>query len=124
MSGTITVLRTLELTSENPPKPKRKQIRLQRGKNVQWATDVVDNEGTGKKSSKCCCIYTPPKVFGESSDEESSSSDDEWVDSSDEEPIEKKPKKTHKCCGHNHNHKHDLLELKEPKLETGNDSDK
>ncbi|KAL2205333.1 hypothetical protein CC79DRAFT_1335860 [Sarocladium strictum] len=45
------------------------------GRTVQWAEDVVDNEGLGRKSSKVCCIYHKPKAVGESSDESSSDSD-------------------------------------------------
>ncbi|EFY87425.1 Type 1 phosphatases regulator ypi1 [Metarhizium acridum CQMa 102] len=45
------------------------------GRSVQWAEDVVDNEGLGRKSSKVCCIYHKPKGVDESSDESSSSSD-------------------------------------------------
>ncbi|KAI0517229.1 phosphatase inhibitor-domain-containing protein [Xylaria bambusicola] len=41
---------------------------------VQWADNVVDNEGLGRKSSKVCCIYHAPKTVGESSDESSSDS--------------------------------------------------
>ena len=43
---------------------------------IQWAEDVVDNEGLGRKSSKVCCIYHAPKEVGESSSEEDSSSGD------------------------------------------------
>ncbi|KEY70398.1 hypothetical protein S7711_06566 [Stachybotrys chartarum IBT 7711] len=70
------------------------------GRAVQWADDVVDNEGMGRKSSKgqfnaprlnlghrlvqstkpnicpVCCIYHRPKAVGESSDESSSDSSD------------------------------------------------
>ncbi|KFA66663.1 hypothetical protein S40285_03030 [Stachybotrys chlorohalonatus IBT 40285] len=46
------------------------------GRSVQWADDVVDNEGLGRKSSKVCCIYHRPKAVGESSDESSSDSSD------------------------------------------------
>lgn len=59
---------------------------------IQWAEDVVDNEGLGRKKSKgafvvqnkllqlidvllVCCIYHRPKGVDESSDESSSSSD-------------------------------------------------
>jgi protein phosphatase 1 regulatory subunit 11 len=49
-------------------------------RHIQWAEDVIDNEGMGKKSSKVCCIYHKPHAVGESSDEgssdESSSSDE------------------------------------------------
>ncbi|KAJ3725680.1 phosphatase inhibitor-domain-containing protein [Lentinula guzmanii] len=42
---------------------------------VVWREDVVDNEGTGRKSSKICCIYHKPKAYDESSDEDDSDSD-------------------------------------------------
>jgi protein phosphatase 1 regulatory subunit 11 len=42
---------------------------------IQWAEDVVDNEGLGRKSSKVCCIYHKERAFGESSSEDDSSSD-------------------------------------------------
>jgi len=51
---------------------------------IQWAEDVVDNEGMGKKSSKVCCIYHKPRDAGESSSDESSSSSSS--DESDSEP--------------------------------------
>ncbi|KAJ4986481.1 protein phosphatase inhibitor [Stagonosporopsis vannaccii] len=68
-------------------------------RHIQWAEDVVDNEGMGKKSSKgtwprtgarsgavstFCCIYHAPREAGESSDE--SSSDSSSSDDSDSEP--------------------------------------
>ncbi|PVI07746.1 hypothetical protein DM02DRAFT_511648 [Periconia macrospinosa] len=62
-------------------------LRLRAGpeerRHIQWAEDVVDNEGMGKKSSKVCCIYHKPREVGESSDESSSdsSSSDEASDS-------------------------------------------
>ncbi|KAH0832853.1 phosphatase inhibitor-domain-containing protein [Lanmaoa asiatica] len=41
---------------------------------VAWDTDVVDNEGCGKKKSKICCIYHKPRRFDESSSESESAS--------------------------------------------------
>ncbi|CAK4010189.1 Hypothetical predicted protein [Lecanosticta acicola] len=52
-------------------------------RHIRWSSDVIDNEGMGKKSSKVCCIYHKPHEPGESDSESSSSSDD---DSSDDEP--------------------------------------
>ncbi|EOA85797.1 Type 1 phosphatases regulator ypi1 [Exserohilum turcicum] len=43
-------------------------------RHIQWAEDVVDNEGMGKKSSKVCCIYHKPRAADESSDDDSSDS--------------------------------------------------
>lgn len=51
---------------------------------VQWAEDVVDNEGMGKKKSKVCCIYHKPHEPGDSEDDEDSSSSDD--SESDDEP--------------------------------------
>ncbi|KAF2117559.1 phosphatase inhibitor-domain-containing protein [Lophiotrema nucula] len=53
-------------------------------RHIQWAEDVVDNEGMGKKSSKVCCIYHKPRAVDESSDE--SSSDSSSDSDSDSEP--------------------------------------
>lgn len=46
--------------------------RRRKKKGVQWAEDVVDNEGLGKKSSKKCCIFHKQRAFGEWSDGEDS----------------------------------------------------
>lgn len=82
-------------------------------RHIQWAEDVVDNEGMGKKSSKVCCIYHKPHVVGESSDESSSDS------SSDEESESEPDNSTARPVGgrrgenlrrrrnHNHDHDHD-----------------
>ncbi|KAF2204771.1 hypothetical protein GQ43DRAFT_387269 [Delitschia confertaspora ATCC 74209] len=53
-------------------------------RHIQWAADVIDNEGMGRKSSKVCCIYHKPREAGESSDE--SSSDSSSDSDSDSEP--------------------------------------
>ncbi|KAF1354894.1 phosphatase inhibitor-domain-containing protein, partial [Delphinella strobiligena] len=69
---------------------------------VQWAEDVVDNEGMGKKSSKVCCIYHKPRETGESSSEESSSSSDD----SDSEPDTSRAQPANRrSAGHRH-HRH------------------
>jgi len=66
---------TLRLRAEPSPTPSRR---------IQWAEDVVDNEGMGKKSSKVCCIYHKPTEPGDSdSDSDCSSSSDS---DSDNEP--------------------------------------
>ncbi|KAF1940822.1 hypothetical protein EJ02DRAFT_445259 [Clathrospora elynae] len=52
-------------------------------RHIQWAEDVIDNEGMGKKSSKVCCIYHKPRAADESSD--SSSSDDSSESESESE---------------------------------------
>ncbi|KAF2809679.1 uncharacterized protein BDZ99DRAFT_34035 [Mytilinidion resinicola] len=50
-------------------------------RHIQWAEDVIDNEGMGKKSSKVCCQYHKPRPYDESSDESSSDSSDSDSDS-------------------------------------------
>lgn len=42
---------------------------------IQWAEDVVDNEGLGRKKSKVCCIFHKTREVGESSSEDDSSDD-------------------------------------------------
>ncbi|KAJ3126375.1 hypothetical protein HK098_007573 [Nowakowskiella sp. JEL0407] len=64
---------------------------------VQWAEDVVDNEGMGKKSSKVCCIYHKPYKFDEDSSD-SSDSDDEGPNAYERQPNYKKKNK----CRHKH----------------------
>jgi len=86
---------TLRLRAEAGPETVDRQ-------RVQWAEDVVDNEGMGKKSSKVCCIYHKPKEAGESSDESSSSSSDDsdsGPDTSRAQPA-KKPTKRHQHHHH------------------------
>ncbi|KAL2071273.1 hypothetical protein VTL71DRAFT_12508 [Oculimacula yallundae] len=78
---------------------------------IQWAEDVVDNEGLGRKKSKVCCIYHAPKEFGESSDESSSSSESDSDESGDDGQARmvgggKKGKGGGEGCGHGHGHKH------------------
>ncbi|RSL79448.1 hypothetical protein CEP51_007352 [Fusarium floridanum] len=71
------------------------------GRSVQWAEDVVDNEGLGRKSSKVCCIYHKPKPVDESSDE--SSSDSSSGSDSDSEPEGARPAGgKRQSCGHDH----------------------
>ncbi|CAI6338218.1 unnamed protein product [Periconia digitata] len=86
-------------------------------RHIQWAEDVVDNEGMGKKSSKVCCIYHKPREVGESSDE--SSSDSSSSDESDSEPDNSTARPAGGRRGgpsrgrrqrpepHNHDHEHD-----------------
>ncbi|KAH4067178.1 type 1 phosphatase regulator YPI1 [Parastagonospora nodorum] len=83
---------------------------------IQWAEDVVDNEGMGKKSSKVCCIYHKPRAADESSDDESSGSSsdsdsDSEVDNSTARPSSgagghrgRAHKHDHGDCEHGHNH--------------------
>ncbi|KAI8934083.1 hypothetical protein NX059_008846 [Plenodomus lindquistii] len=53
---------------------------------IQWAEDVIDNEGMGKKSSKVCCIYHKPRAADESSDDDDSSDNSSSDSDSDSEP--------------------------------------
>ncbi|KAL6871126.1 hypothetical protein J3F83DRAFT_643201 [Trichoderma novae-zelandiae] len=77
------------------------------GRSVQWADDVVDNEGLGRKSSKVCCIYHRPKAVDESSDESSSDSSSSDSDSdSDAGSKSKRPAGGEHDCGHSHDHGH------------------
>lgn len=81
-------------------------------RHIQWAEDVIDNEGMGKKSSKVCCIYHKPRAVDESSDESSSDS------SSDSESDSEPDNSTARPLGagrrgraqgrnpHNHSHRH------------------
>ncbi|KAJ6441974.1 protein phosphatase inhibitor domain-containing protein [Purpureocillium lavendulum] len=79
------------------------------GRSVQWAEDVVDNEGLGRKSSKVCCIYHKPKGVDESSDESSSddsSSSDSDSDSGADDKKRSGDGKKAPACGHSHGHRH------------------
>jgi len=72
---------------------------------IQWAEDVVDNEGLGRKKSKVCCIYHAPKGIDESSDESSSdsSSDSDSGDDGAARPSRKEGL-GHSHGGHRHDH--------------------
>ncbi|TVY47106.1 Type 1 phosphatases regulator [Lachnellula occidentalis] len=69
---------------------------------IQWAEDVVDNEGLGRKKSKVCCIYHAPKGIDESSDESSSdSSSDSGSDGGDDGGARPSGRgRKEKDCGH------------------------
>ncbi|KNG52372.1 type 1 phosphatase regulator ypi1 protein [Stemphylium lycopersici] len=87
-------------------------------RHIQWAEDVIDNEGMGKKSSKVCCIYHKPRAADESSDDDSSDSSSSDSDS-DSEPDNSTARPAgriggargrrphqhdHNECGDNHHH--------------------
>ncbi|EOD50110.1 putative type 1 phosphatase regulator ypi1 protein [Neofusicoccum parvum UCRNP2] len=74
-------------------------------RHIQWAEDVVDNEGMGKKSSKVCCIYHKQREFGESSDESSSDDDSSSDDNSDSEPDNSTARPPNSGRGRPHNHR-------------------
>ena len=119
-SRTITVTNTPN-PSELPMRLRssgRLQLRAEAGpsqrqepeRRIQWAADVVDNEGMGKKSSKVCCIYHKPREAGESSDEESSdsSSSDESEDNANDgaaRPTKRRRSDEH-CRDPEHSHAH------------------
>ncbi|CZT02852.1 related to Type 1 phosphatases regulator ypi-1 [Rhynchosporium agropyri] len=73
---------------------------------IQWAEDVVDNEGLGRKKSKVCCIYHAPKGIDQSSDESSSDSgsDSESGDDGTARPVGGKKGGQGDQCGHGHEH--------------------
>ncbi|KAF1839221.1 hypothetical protein BDW02DRAFT_564204 [Decorospora gaudefroyi] len=86
-------------------------------RHIQWAEDVIDNEGMGKKSSKVCCIYHKPRAADESSDDSSSSDSsdsdsDSEPDNSTARPMGKvggaRGRRPHQHdrddCGHGHDH--------------------
>jgi len=77
---------------------------------IQWAEDVVDNEGLGRKKSKVCCIYHAPKAIDESSDESSSDSSSDDSDSDGGDDGGARPSGTgrgKKDCGHDGHDGHD-----------------
>lgn len=100
--------------------------RASAARSVQWAEDVVDNEGLGRKSSKgtpgnhrsfchvsftpslltlhfailVCCIYHRPKAVDESSDDSSSSSDSDSSGADSDLDADRKGKA--RACGHSH----------------------
>ncbi|KAK0654107.1 Type 1 phosphatases regulator YPI1 [Lasiodiplodia hormozganensis] len=73
-------------------------------RHIQWAEDVVDNEGMGKKSSKVCCIYHKQREFGESSDESSSDDSSSSDEDSDSEPDNSTARPTNSGRGRAHHH--------------------
>lgn len=102
------------ITQTTPPETAQSAPRVLRlrggntsnGRSVQWAEDVVDNEGLGRKSSKVCCIYHRPKRVDESSDESSSDSSSSDSDSDPEPDRKRKVGGGKDDCGHNHDHEH------------------
>ncbi|KJZ80404.1 hypothetical protein HIM_00254 [Hirsutella minnesotensis 3608] len=72
------------------------------GRSVQWAEDVVDNEGLGRRSSKVCCIYHKPKGVDESSDESSSDSSSSSDSDSDSDKDKGGGGGKVPACGHSH----------------------
>jgi len=81
----------------------REREQSSNGRRIQWAEDVVDNEGMGKKTSKVCCIYHAPKGIDESSDESSSDSSSD-SDSGDGGAARPSRQEKHNQSDHDHNH--------------------
>ncbi|KAF1820195.1 uncharacterized protein K489DRAFT_324522 [Dissoconium aciculare CBS 342.82] len=79
--GSQTVLQTQERQNA-PSGTLRLRVEPGESRHIQWAEDVIDNEGMGKKSSKVCCIYHKTTEPGDSESDSSSSSDSD----SDSEP--------------------------------------
>jgi protein phosphatase 1 regulatory subunit 11 len=92
-------------------------------RHIQWADDVVDNEGMGRKSSKgtfytrlhlsndsnlrsVCCIYHKPRNPDESSSDEGDSSSSSSDDGSDDGDDDRARPTNSSRREHNHNHKH------------------
>lgn len=110
-TATPTATQTVTETSAGPSIPiatlRLRAAQPQESRRIQWAEDVIDNEGMGKKKSKVCCIYHRPKEPGESdSDSDSSSSSGD----SDSEPDLSKARRAGggkgKSRGRGHNHDH------------------
>ncbi|KAF1849834.1 uncharacterized protein K460DRAFT_274142 [Cucurbitaria berberidis CBS 394.84] len=82
-------------------------------RHIQWAEDVIDNEGMGKKSSKVCCIYHKPRAADESSDDDSSDGSSSDSDSNSE-PDNSTARPSGRAGGqrgrHPHQHGHDDCE--------------
>ncbi|KAK4496497.1 hypothetical protein PRZ48_012477 [Zasmidium cellare] len=81
-SGSQTILQTDSSGPSIPSATLRLRAEPEPQRRIQWAEDVIDNEGMGKKSSKVCCIYHKPNEPGDSDSESDSSSSDD----SDSEP--------------------------------------
>ncbi|OAA79533.1 Protein phosphatase inhibitor [Akanthomyces lecanii RCEF 1005] len=129
VSQTTTVSTTSQNSSDSAPRILRLRGRHNaNGRSVQWAEDVVDNEGMGRKSSKVCCIYHKPKAVDESSDE--SSSDSSSDSDSDYEDRMRRGKGRdgkghdkdgdHEGCDHAHDHDHDKPREKQKRAPSPN----
>ena len=108
-AATRTGTQTITQTNAGPSIPiPTLRLRAERGerRHIQWAEDVIDNEGMGKKKSKVCCIYHKPKEPGESdSDSDSSSSD--GSDNDDEPDLSRAQKTGGPSRGRCRRHEHD-----------------
>lgn len=74
---------------------------------IQWAEDVVDNEGMGKKSSKVCCIYHKPREPGDSESESDTSGSSSGSDNDSEPDLSRAQRAGgRREGGHDHGHGH------------------
>lgn len=103
--GSQTILQT-NAGPSTPSGTLRLRAQPEERRRIQWAEDVVDNEGMGKKSSKVCCIYHKPHEPGDSDSSDSSSSSDS---DSDDEPDLSRARKAGEGGrkGRRHGHDHD-----------------
>lgn len=69
---TITITQDDATTLEAPVL----RLTLRPPPHVSWDSDVINNEGLGRKSSKRCCIFHKQRAFGESSTESSDNDSD------------------------------------------------
>ncbi|GAB7365222.1 hypothetical protein MBLNU230_g6308t1 [Neophaeotheca triangularis] len=77
------------------------------GRRIQWAEDVVDNEGMGKKSSKVCCIYHKPREPGDSESESDTSGSSSGDDSDSEPDLSRAQRAGGRRGGRGNGHGHD-----------------
>lgn len=108
--GSQTILQT-DAGPSTPSGTLRLRAEPQERRRIQWAEDVVDNEGMGKKSSKVCCIYHKPHEPGDSDSESSDSSSSSESDSDDEPDLSRARKaggsgRRGRGIGHGHDHDH------------------
>ncbi|KAJ2907157.1 Type 1 phosphatases regulator ypi-1 like protein [Zalerion maritima] len=114
-SGSQTVTQSHLRSHSRQPILRLRGANLTSGPRVQWADDVVDNEGLGRKKSKVCCIYHRPRAVDESSDSDSSSSSssssssdsDSNFDPQDADKAGKSSSRNHRHSkGHGHGRDH------------------
>ncbi|KAH8590321.1 phosphatase inhibitor-domain-containing protein [Bisporella sp. PMI_857] len=109
--NTSTPSATVTLTQTTAPVLRLRGAPLEEGegseRHVQWAEDVVNNEGLGRKKSKVCCIYHAPKQnIDDSSDDSSSDSSSDESDSGDDGSARPVGGRRGGHRGHGHGHDH------------------
>jgi protein phosphatase 1 regulatory subunit 11 len=70
-STTITITQEEAAQADQSAEEEVLLLTLRARPSVRWDESVVDNEGTGRKSSKRCCIFHKQRAFGESSTDSS-----------------------------------------------------